>query len=174
MIKRALDLGPDGIIIPLVNTAEEAEAAVRAIKYPPVGERGAGMGRAQCYGLHMAEYLQNANDEVMTIAMIEHIKAVENIESILAVPGIDSIMVGALDLSGSMGMLGNTADPQVEEAVQTVLAACKKANVPAGTITVTPDQTNERIQQGFTNLIVGIDVLFLHGAATSTLSQIKR
>jgi 2-keto-3-deoxy-L-rhamnonate aldolase RhmA len=174
MIKRALDLGPDGIIIPLVNSAEEAEAAVKAIKYPPMGERGAGLGRAQCYGLHMAEYLQSANDEVMTIAMIEHVKAVENIESILAVPGIDSIMVGALDLSGSMGMLGNTADPQVEEAVQKVLAACKKANVPAGTIAVAPDDANRRIEQGFTNIIIGIDVLFLHGAATATLGQIKR
>jgi 2-keto-3-deoxy-L-rhamnonate aldolase RhmA len=174
MIKRALDLGPDGIILPLVNTREEAEAAVKAMKYPPLGERGAGLGRAQCYGLHMPEYLQSANDEVMTIAMIEHIQAVENIDQILQVKGIDSVMVGALDLSGSMGMLGNTADPKVEDAVQKVLAACKKANIPAGIITVAPEQANERIKQGFTNIIMGIDVLFLHGAALGALGQIKR
>lgn len=174
MIKRALDLGPDGIILPLVNTREEAEYAVRAMKYPPMGERGAGLGRAQCYGMHMGEYLQTANDEVTTILMIEHIKAVENIEQIIAVKGVDSVMVGALDLSGSMGMLGQTSDPKVEGAVQKVLAACKKAGMPCGIITVSPDQTNERIRQGFTNLIIGIDVLFLHGAATQALGQVVR
>jgi len=174
MIKRALDLGPDGIILPLVNTREEAEYAVRAMKYPPMGERGAGLGRAQCYGMHMGEYLQTANDEVTTILMIEHIKAVENIEAIIAVKGVDSVMVGALDLSGSMGMLGQTADPKVEGAVQKVLAACKKAGMPCGIITVSPDATNERIAQGFTNLIIGIDVLFLHGAATQALGKIVR
>jgi 2-keto-3-deoxy-L-rhamnonate aldolase RhmA len=174
MIKRALDLGPDGIILPLVNTREEAEYAVRAMKYPPLGERGAGLGRAQCYGLHMGEYLQTANDEVLTILMIEHIKAVENIEQIIAVKGVDSVMVGALDLSGSMGMLGQTADPKVESAVQKVLAACKKAGMPCGIITVSPDAANERIAQGFTNLIIGIDVLFLHGAATQTLAKVVR
>lgn len=174
MIKRALDLGPDGIILPLVNTREEAEYAVRAMKYPPLGERGAGLGRAQCYGMHMGEYLQTANDEVTTILMIEHIKAVENIEQIIAVKGVDSVMVGALDLSGSMGMLGQTADPKVEGAVQKVLAACKKAGMPCGIITVSPDAANERIAQGFTNLIIGIDVLFLHGAATQALGKIVR
>jgi 2-keto-3-deoxy-L-rhamnonate aldolase RhmA len=174
MIKRALDLGPDGIILPLVNTREEAEYAVRAMKYPPLGERGAGLGRAQCYGMHMGEYLQTANDEVTTILMIEHIKAVENIEQIIAVKGVDSVMVGALDLSGSMGMLGQTADPKVEAAVQKVLAACKKAGMPCGIITVSADAANERIAQGFTNLIIGIDVLFLHGAATQALAKVVR
>jgi 2-keto-3-deoxy-L-rhamnonate aldolase RhmA len=174
MIKRALDLGPDGIIVPLVNSREEAEYAVRAMKYPPVGERGAGLGRAQCYGMHMGEYLETANAEVTLILMIEHIRAVENIEEILAVKGVDSVMIGSLDLSGSMGMLGNTADPKVEGAVQKVLAASKIRKVPCGIITVAPEQTNERIAQGFTNLIMGIDVLFLHGAARTALGQIKK
>lgn len=174
MVKRALDAGPDGIILPLVNSREEAEAAVRAMKYPPWGERGAGLSRAQCYGLHMGEYMSTANEEVTTILMIEHIKAVENIDSILQVKGVDSIMVGALDLSGSMGMLGKTSDPKVEEAIQKVLAACKKARVPAGIITVSPDQANIRIKQGFTNIILGIDVLYLHGGATAALAQVVR
>jgi 2-keto-3-deoxy-L-rhamnonate aldolase RhmA len=83
IIKRVLDTGPDGIIIPLVNTKEEAEEVVKAVKYPPLGERGAGLARAQCYGMHMGEYLTTSNDEIMTILMIEHIRAVENIEEIL-------------------------------------------------------------------------------------------
>jgi 2-keto-3-deoxy-L-rhamnonate aldolase RhmA len=174
MIKRALDLGPDGIIVPLVNTREEAEAAVRAMKYPPLGERGGGLGRAQCYGLHMGEYMETANNEVMLIPMIEHIRAVENIDEILKVKSVDSVMVGGLDLSGSMGMLGQTDHPKVEGAVQKVLASCKKAKVPCGIITVAPEQANERIKQGFTNIIIGIDVLFLHSAARGAMAQIVK
>lgn len=174
LIKRALDTGPDGIIIPLVNSREEAEEAVRAIKYPPGGERGAGLSRAQCYGLHMGEYLETANEEVMTILMIEHIRAVENIDEILKVKGVDSVMVGALDLSGSMGILGQTGDPKVESAIQKVLAACKKAGIPCGIITITPEQANQRIKEGFTNIIVGIDVLYLHSSIQSAIGQISR
>jgi len=174
MIKRALDLGPDGIIVPLVNTSEEAEAAVRAMKYPPWGERGGGLGRAQCYGLHMGEYMETANDEVMLIPMIEHIQAVENIDEILKVKGVDSVMVGGLDLSGSMGILGQTGHPKVEGAIQKVLASCKKAKVPCGIITVAPEQASERIKHGFTNIIMGIDVLFLHSAALGAMAQIVK
>jgi 2-keto-3-deoxy-L-rhamnonate aldolase RhmA len=174
MIKRTLDAGPDGIIVPLVNTKEQAEYAVRAMKYPLRGERGAGLSRAQCYGLHMTEYLETADQEVLTILMIEHIEAVNNIDDILSVKGIDSIMIGALDLSGSMGLLGKTSDPSVEAAIQKVLAASKKVNMPCGIITTSPEQANKRIQEGFINIIIGIDVLFLHGAVKDSLSKIKR
>jgi 2-dehydro-3-deoxyglucarate aldolase/4-hydroxy-2-oxoheptanedioate aldolase len=174
MIKRVLDTGPDGIIIPLVNTKEEAEYAVQAMKYPPVGERGAGLARAQAYGMHMGEYLATANDEVTTILMIEHYKAVENIEEILSVKGVDSVMIGALDLSGSMGILGHTDDPKVENAIQTVLAACKKAKVPCGIIAGNPEVANKRIKEGFQNIILSLDVLLLVGAASSALGQVVR
>jgi 2-keto-3-deoxy-L-rhamnonate aldolase RhmA len=174
MIKRVLDTGPDAIIVPLVNSREEAEAAVRAMKYPPWGERGAGLSRAQCYGLHMEEYLKTANDEVATILMIEHVQAVQDIDAILQVKGVDSVMVGALDLSGSMGLLGQTSHPEVEAAIQKVLAASKRARVPCGIITVSPDQANERIRQGFTNIILGIDVLYLLGGAKGALAQVVR
>jgi 2-keto-3-deoxy-L-rhamnonate aldolase RhmA len=174
MIKRVLDTGPDGVLIPLVNSREEAEHAVRAMKYPPAGERGAGLGRAQCYGLQMGEYLQTANEEVQTLVMIEHIRAVENIEEILAVKGVDSVMVGALDLSGSMGLLGQTAHASVEGAVQKVLAACKKAKVPCGIITTDPDTANRRIREGFTNIILGIDILTLLGGAKEALGRVVR
>jgi 2-dehydro-3-deoxyglucarate aldolase/4-hydroxy-2-oxoheptanedioate aldolase len=174
MIKRVLDTGPDGVLIPLVNTREEAEYAVRAMKYPPAGERGAGLGRAQCYGLHMGEYLQTANDEVQTLVMIEHVQAVENIEGILAVKGVDSVMVGALDLSGSMGLLGQTSHASVEGAVQRVLAACKKARVPCGIITTDSDAANRRIREGFTNIILGIDILTLLGSAKEALARVER
>lgn len=174
MIKRVLDTGPDGIIVPLVNSREEADAAVRAMKYPPMGERGAGLSRAQCYGLRMGEYIETANEEVTTILMIEHVDAVKNIDEILSVKGVDSIMIGALDLSGSMGKLGHTSDPEVEEAIQSVLAASKRAKVPCGIITTAPEQAIERIHQGFTNIILGLDVLFLMGGAQHALKQVRQ
>ena len=174
MIKRALDVGPDGILVPLINTRQEAEDAVRAMKYPPVGERGAGLGRAQSYGMHMGEYLQAANDEVLVIAQIEHVTAVENIDEIVSVEGLDSVFVGALDLSGSMGKLGQTDDPEVEAAVQTVLAAAQRAGVSCGIVALGPDAANARIAQGFTSVIVGIDVLWVHGGAATTLAAVER
>jgi 2-keto-3-deoxy-L-rhamnonate aldolase RhmA len=174
MIKRALDLGPDGILVPLVNTRQEAEDAVRAMKYPPVGERGAGLGRAQAYGMHIGEYLQGANDEVLVMAQIEHVTAVENIDQIVGVEGLDAVMIGALDLSGSMGKLGQTDDPEVESAVQTVLASCQRAGVSCGIVALGPDAANSRIEQGFTSIIVGIDVLWVHGGAGATLAATTR
>jgi 2-keto-3-deoxy-L-rhamnonate aldolase RhmA len=174
LIKRALDTGPDGILVPMINSAADAEAAVRAMKYPPRGERGAGIGRAQCYGMQMGEYLSTANDEVMFIAQIEHVEAIANIDEIVAVAGLDSVMIGALDLSGSMGKLGQTDDPEVEEAVQKVLAACQRVSLPCGIVALGPEATNRRIKQGFTSIITGIDVLWIHGAARAGLAEIQR
>ncbi|MDQ1265433.1 MAG: 4-hydroxy-2-oxoheptanedioate aldolase, partial [Bacteroidota bacterium] len=115
-----------------------------------------------------------ANEDVMTILMIEHIEAVKNIDAILSVKGVDSVMIGALDLSGTMGLLGKTDDPAVEDAVQKVLAACKKVNMPCGIITTSPDQANHRIEQGFKNIIIGLDILYLLGGASDALSKVKR
>lgn len=174
LIKRAIDTGPDGILVPMINTAADAEAAVRAMKYPPLGERGAGIGRAQCYGMRIGEYMSTANDEVMFIAQIEHVDAISNIDEIVDVAGLDSVMIGALDLSGSMGKLGQTDDPEVEEAVQKVLAACQRAGVPCGIVALGPEATHRRIAEGFTSIITGIDVLWIHGAARAALAEIQR
>jgi len=174
LIKRAIDTGPDGLIIPLINSREEAEYAVRAMKYPPWGERGAGMSRAQFYGGALSEYLQTANDEVMVILMLEHIRGVENIDEILKVKGVDSIMVGSLDLSGSMGLLGQVDHPEVEAAVQKVLAACKRANVPCGAFAMDAEGANKRIGQGFLNIALGIDVVYLRASAQQAVAQVRR
>ena len=174
LIKRAIDTGPDGILVPMINTAADAEAAVRAMKYPPAGERGAGIGRAQCYGMTIGEYMSTANDEVMFIAQIEHVEAVASIDEIVEVKGLDSVMIGALDLSGSMGKLGQTDDPEVEAAVQKVLASCTRAGIPCGIVALGPEATNRRIAEGFTSIITGIDVLWIHGAARAGLAEIQR
>lgn len=173
MIKRILDTGCDGVIVPLVRTKKDAEDAVKAMKYPPGGERGGGLARAQAYGLHMGEYMATANDDVLTILMIEHIDAINNIEEIIRVPGVDSVIIGALDLSGSMGILGQMDDPRIEEAIQKVLAACKGTGMPCGIVAFDPEQAKERIEQGFLNLAIGMDVLFLSSAAKGVLDQVK-
>ncbi len=174
LITRAVDAGPDGILGPQINSAEEAQYAVRAMKSPPGGERGAGMARAQGWGLGAAEYYRSANSEIMTLCMIEHYLGVENIDEILATPGVDSVMIGALDLSGSLNLLGETDHPEVEGAIQKVLAASKKANVPCGIVALDPDQANVRIEQGFTNVIVGMDVLMLIAEAKNLLGKVSR
>jgi 2-keto-3-deoxy-L-rhamnonate aldolase RhmA len=172
LIKRAVDAGPDAILVPLVNTREEAEAAVRAMKYPPVGERGAGLARAEAWGLAMGEYYATANDVIQTFVMLEHIVGVQNIDEILAVPGVDGVMIGALDLSGSMGLLGQTDHPDVEAAVQRVLAACRRAGKPCGTVALDPAGARRRIAEGFNPVIVAIDVLMLAGSSRSVLDAV--
>jgi len=143
------------------------------MKYPPVGERGAGLARAQFYGGAMGEYMQSANDEVMTILMIEHVLAVENIDAILKVPGVDSVMIGSLDLSGSMGILGQTSHPDVEAAIQKVLAASKKAGIPCGIIALSPESVKARVEQGFLNFSVAIDVDIFYRGVKSAIEAVR-
>lgn len=174
LIKRAADAGPDAILVPQINNRAEAEAAVRAMRYPPAGERGAGLARAQAYGMAVGEYYESANSEVLTLFMIEHLDGVRNIDEIVAVPGVDGVMLGALDLSGSMGILGQTDHPDVESAIQKVLAASRRANVACGIVALDSDQANRRIEQGFTLIVLAIDVLMLIGAAKAALGKVAR
>jgi 4-hydroxy-2-oxoheptanedioate aldolase len=175
LAKPVLDMGAMGIIMPLVTTKEEAEQAVRALRYPPEGVRGFGPSLAALrWGLPVPEYVKVANQEILAILLIEHIDAVDRIEEILSVPGVDLVMIGPFDLSGSMGMLGQVKDPKVEEAVDKVLAAAKKAKIPAGIIALSPEDIRRRLQQGFQFLIVGTDTGFLTAGAKSILGQIRR
>ena len=162
-IRRCLDAGYRGLIVPMVNTAEAAAAAVRAAKYPPAGTRGIGLARAQGYGRQFEEYLARANDEIVVMPQIEHVQAVENVERILAVEGVDAVFVGPLDLSGSMGLLGQTDHPRMVAAIDTVLAACQRAGKPAGLYIGYPDleQVRRRLAQGFTFLALSLDILML-------------
>ena len=108
-IKRVLDTGCDGIVIPQIQTAAEAESAVRACRYPPAGIRGIGAARGQRYGMGLPDDVMSANAALTIVVQIEHIEAVKNVRDILAVPGIDAILIGPNDLSASMGLSGNTA-----------------------------------------------------------------
>jgi len=172
-IKQMLDLGAHGIIVPLVNTAQNAADVVRWAKYSPVGSRGVGLARAQGYGAGFAEYVQRANDEIAVIVQAEHAQAVENIESIVAVDGIDAIQLGPYDLSASMGKLGQITDPEVVAAITRIYSACQQANVRVGSFGITAAAVQADIQRGATMICAGTDSLFLGQAASNMLAAIK-
>ncbi len=145
VIKTVLDIAPAGVIIPMVNSAEEATAAVAACKYPPVGIRGCGVRRATGYGkMPFDEYLKVSETEPMVIIQIEHIDAVKNLDEILKVSGIDSICVGPCDLSGSMGKLNQLDDPEVNEVIDEVCRKTREAGLVLGTAGLSQESCMER------------------------------
>ena len=134
LVKPFLDLAPDGVIIPMVNTPEEAEKAVAACRYPLTGIRGCGVRRAVRYGAeNFFDYVKRSEKEPMVIVQIEHVDAVRNLDKILKVPGIGSICVGPCDLSGSMGILNRMDDPELNKVLDEICAKVKKAGLVLGT-----------------------------------------
>ena len=136
LIKPILELAPAGIVVPRVQTAEDVRTAVAGCRYPPLGTRGYGPGRAAGYhGMRQAAYLESDEACPLIFAQIEDIEAVNNIDAILSEDGLDGVILGPNDLSGSMGMLGNITAPQVIEAMDRVLEQAQAAGKPAGVAT---------------------------------------
>ncbi len=134
LIKPYLDLAPDAVIIPMVNTAEAAEAAVAACRYPKTGIRGCGVRRATRYGAEdFFEYVKRSENDPMVIIQVEHIDAVKNLDEILEVKGIDSICVGPCDLSGSIGILNQMSDPELNRILDEVCRKIKAKGIMLGT-----------------------------------------
>jgi len=172
-LKRALDIGAAGVLVPMINTAQQARAIVSFCKYPPIGTRGVGIARAQGYGLGFQEYVARANESTAVIVQIEHITAIENVESIVAVPGVDAVFVGPYDLSGSMGRLGQVDHIDVLAAIEGVRLACEGAGMPLGIYVGSPTAAIPYIEKGFTLLAVGIDAMLLGQAARQIVQELK-
>ena len=174
-IKKVMDMGADGVVIPMVKTKEEAQMAVDFVKYPPTGKRGVGLYRAQGYGTKFNEYKKWVEEESVIIAQIEHIDAVENIEEIITVDGIDGTIIGPYDLSGSMGVPGDYYRDDVQNAILKVKTACKKHNKPYGfhVIESNPKNLQNRIDEGCTFLAYSVDFLFLGDMARNGMKKIK-
>ncbi len=170
-IRQVLDAGARGIIVPLVNTAEDARKAVAAAKYPPEGIRGFGFCRASDWNRNFDNYVCHANRDVAVVVMIESHEAVGNIEQILLVEGIDGVFVGPYDLSGSCGVIGQTSHPMIVEACATVVKACEYAGKAAGVHVALPSASaiEAAIQKGFTFIALGIDTVFLEQGARRAL-----
>jgi len=173
LIKRVMDAGAYGVIVPMVNTQEQAEAAVSAVKYPPVGTRGVGLARAQGYGFDFDDYAATVNDESVVIVQVEHIDSVNNLEDIISVDGVDGCIIGPYDLSGSLGVPGNFTHPDVLAALKKVESVCKKMNVPLGMHVIEPDYglVIDNVEKGYTFIAFSLDSLFL---GTSCREQIKQ
>jgi len=164
-IKKSLDIGASGIVVPQIHTAQEADQAVRRCKYPPEGSRSAGIARAQGYGAHFKTYVDSANAETAVILQIEHINAVQNIESIVSIPGIDCLFIGPYDLSTSMGKTGLVNDPEVQDAISKVKKCADKANIPTGIFGANPEAVKPYVKEGYTLIAIGIDTMIFGDAA---------
>lgn len=174
-VKRALDAGMEGIMFPAVNTAEEAKMAVDACRYPPVGNRGMGLGaaRAALYGRNTAEYLQHFEDNMIVICQIETKEAVGNIETIAAVEGVDMLFIGPYDLSGSIGKPGQFEDPQVKALFEEARDRIKATGKWLGCISTGAERTNEMFSEGFDFLLCASETALVSSAAGNLLGQLK-
>ena len=151
-IKRVLDIGAWGIVVPMVNSRAEAEAVVKAARYRPIGERSiGGQLHAMNFNTDSATYYAKANDEILVVVMAEHVDAVANIESILSVPGIDAVFVGPNDLHASMGLppAFDSDHPQFNEALKKILAHAKARGIAAGIHVTDAAQAQRRINEGW-------------------------
>ena len=162
-IKPLIESGADGMLIQMVNTADQVKSLVNDIKYPPVGKRSYGVNRAQAYGFDFDQYIQSWNDESVFMIQVETIEAVNNIDALLQNDQIDGVMVGPYDISGSLGVPGQTSHPLVIEASKKVIAACEKYGISCGT--QVSDSTEESVQAlfdlGYTYAILGSDLFVL-------------
>jgi 2-keto-3-deoxy-L-rhamnonate aldolase RhmA len=172
-IKKALDTGCSGIIVPQVNSVEDAKKAVLAAKYPPLGSRSVGITRAHGYGVSFSEYVSTANDLVALIIQIENILAVEVLDEILAVKGIDGVFIGPYDLSGSMNMLGQVSAEPVQKAVQEVKKKCRDFSIPYGIFVADGEGALRERQDGCKFIAVGIDTMHLANASKNIIKIVK-
>ena len=172
MISRYQDVGAYGIQVPMVHTAKQAEKIVRAAKFIPSGVRGMSGGRGTRWG-KIEKYRFVSNEETLIAVMCESKEGLENIEEIAKVPGIDSIFIGAFDLSQSLGVAGDITHPVVEEAIERILNACKNNGVIPGIVAPTLEVARRRIEQGFLYITILDDMAFFADAVSKRLNEIK-
>jgi len=160
--KQALDAGAGGVIVPMIETAEQLQKVVQACRWPPVGSRGVGFSRANLFGKYFADYAQEAQAPLI-IAMIEHIQAVENLAEIMSVDGLDAILIGPYDLSASLGVTGIFGDQKFLDAIEKIRVQCASHRIPCGVHVVEPDrqELQTRISEGYLFLAYSIDAVFL-------------
>jgi 2-dehydro-3-deoxyglucarate aldolase len=156
-VKRALDLGVDGVILPLVGSAEDLATGMHYARYPPVGGRGIGGERAVRWGLRYQEYLYHANQETMVLPLIETASAVAAIDDILAVPGLDALYIGPADLSASQGYVGAWEGPGVAEQILDVRGRAARRGIASGVMATSTEDALRRRDQGFGMIGLGSD-----------------
>ncbi len=172
-IKKVLDAGAAGIIVPQINSLQEAHDVVSYSKYPPIGKRGVGLGRAHGYGKEFSNYLDNANQHTVIVLQAETEAVLNCIEDISAIDAVDAILIGPYDLSASLGHMGDISHPVVQSAIESVKQACSSHNTQLGIFGVCADNVAPYKAMGFTLLTVGVDTLFVQSAATAELEALR-
>jgi 4-hydroxy-2-oxoheptanedioate aldolase len=170
LVKRALDVGSEGLLAPLVNSAEEAERLVKFAMYPPEGIRGAGPGRAARYGMNLPDYINTANRELLIAVQVETREALSKVDEILETKRIDIGFVGPTDLTISLGLGTDRSNPKVIEAMQRVVRSCNEHGKIAGTLAATADEAKKFEELGFRFLSLASDARFLVAGARAYLS----
>jgi 4-hydroxy-2-oxoheptanedioate aldolase len=177
VVSRVLDFGAEGVIAPMINTPEDARRFAAAAKYPPIGERSFGPLRALILNnMEGGDYVKQANDIVVTIAMVETRQALDNLDAILATPGIDAVFLGPSDLSLALSD-GKTLDPHsrdVNAAVEQIAAAAKKAGKIAGAYAANAERANELAARGYRFFGVASDTAFVRAGTAATFKALKR
>ena len=174
--KPLLESGSDGLLVQMVNTTDEVEKIINYLKYPPIGKRSYGVNRAQEYGFEFNNYITNWNDESTLIIQVESIEAVNNIDNLLSFDQIDGVMIGPYDISGSLGVPGETNHPKVIEASKKVINSCKKYGKSCGTQLNDPNPKNIQslFDLGYTYAILGSDLFVLWKWAEQMQQIIKK
>jgi 4-hydroxy-2-oxoheptanedioate aldolase len=173
LIKRYLDIGAQSLLIPFVQTPEEARAAVAATRYPPEGIRGiTGSGRAAGYG-RIKDYLKNASREICLLVQVETRSALDQIEKIAAVEGVDGVFIGPNDLAASFDHIGDWGHPEVQTALKDAVTRLRKIGKPAGILTPNEEEARRFIEWGYTFVAVGSDLGLLARNADALAKRFK-
>lgn len=174
-IKRVMDAGAHGVVVPMVNSAHDAAQAVAATRYAPQGNRGVGLARAQGYGSRFREYLEWQQDSAVVIVQIEHKDALDKLDEILTVPGVDGFIIGPYDLSCSMGIPGQFDDPGFVAAMDRIRAAGERLGIPSGLHIVEPDHERlaQSLAEGYRFIAYSVDIRLLDVGARQGLQYFK-
>ncbi len=178
-IKRVMDAGAQGIVVPMVNSIDEAKRAVAATRYPPLGNRGVGLARAQQYGVSFKEHLSwqaDIDSGPIVIAQIEHIDAVDNLKGILSVEGIDAFIIGPYDLSCSMGIPGEFENPKFVQTMDKIVQIGNKLGAVSGLHIVEPDtqKLNNAVTAGHKFIAYSVDIRMLDVAARNGINEFRK
>lgn len=174
ILKQYLDIGFRTLLVPMVDTAEQAARIVAACRYPPHGTRGVGSGIVRASGFNRrSDYLQVADDEICVLVQIETRESLSNLEAIVAVDGIDGVFIGPADLSAALGRRGEPGHPEVQAEIARALNVIRAAGKPAGILMADETLAQRHIEQGFTFVAIGTDVGLLVKATNGLLGRFK-
>lgn len=175
LIHRVMDAGARGVIVPMVNSLEDARRALDALNYPPAGKRSFGLGRAHHYGKEFESYIRKAKRSSILVVQIEHISALDNLGLILSLKGIDACIIGPYDLTGSMGIPGKFNDKRFNVVLDKIIKTIQNSDKLLGIHIACPSEVDlkHRIAQGFKFIAYGMDTTFLSGAI-SCVPRLKK